>query len=74
MVWITEDLVLKVCWEVRRWGKQSQIEHNGQTYVPPHLSKDQNIHVQAGDKICVSTLGRGYESALSEILSWFKRM
>ncbi|GIT07148.1 MAG: hypothetical protein CM1200mP30_07780 [Pseudomonadota bacterium] len=27
-----------------------QIEQNGQTYVPPHLSKDQNIHVQAGDK------------------------
>ena len=42
-----------------------QIEHNGQTYVPPHLSKDQNIHVQAGDTICVSTPGGGgYESAL----------
>ena len=42
-----------------------QIEHNGQTYVPPHLSKDQNIHVQAGDTICGSTPGGGgYESAL----------
>ena len=42
-----------------------QIEHHGKTYVPPHLSKDQNIHVQAGDKICVSTPGGGgYESAL----------
>ena len=42
-----------------------QIEHNGQTYVPPHLSKDQNIHVQAGDTICVSTPGGGgYEGAL----------
>ena len=42
-----------------------QIEHNGQTYVPPHLSKDQNIHVQAGDTICVSPPGGGgYESAL----------
>jgi len=42
-----------------------QIEHKGQTYVPPHLSKDQNIHVQAGDTICVSTPGGGgYESSL----------
>ena len=42
-----------------------QIEHNGQKYVPPHLSKDQNIHVQAGDTICVSTPGGGgYESSL----------
>ena len=42
-----------------------QIEHDGQTYVPPHLSKDQNIHVQAGDTICVSTPGGGgYESSL----------
>ena len=42
-----------------------QIEHNGHTYIPPHLSKDQNIHVQAGDTICVSTPGGGgYESAL----------
>ncbi len=42
-----------------------QIEHNGQTYVPPHLSKDQNIHVQAGDTICVSTPGGGgYENSL----------
>ena len=42
-----------------------QIEHNRQTYIPPHLSKDQNIHVQTGDTICVSTPGGGgYESAL----------
>ena len=42
-----------------------QIEHNGHSYIPPHLSKDQNIHVQAGDTICVSTPGGGgYESAL----------
>ena len=42
-----------------------QIEHNRQTYIPPHLSKDQNIHVQAGDTIWVSTPGGGgYESAL----------
>ena len=42
-----------------------QIEHNGHTYIPPHLSKDQNIHVQAGDTIWVSTPGGGgYESAL----------
>ena len=45
-----------------------QIEHNGHTYIPPHLSKDQNIHVQAGDTICVSTPGGGgYESALQRI-------
>ena len=42
-----------------------QIEHNGHSYIPPHLSKDQNIHVQAGDTIWVSTPGGGgYESAL----------
>ena len=42
-----------------------QIEHNGHSYIPPHLSKDQNIHVHAGDTICVSTPGGGgYESAL----------
>ncbi len=42
-----------------------QIEHNGHTYIPPHLSKDQNIHVQAGDTIWVSTPGGGgYKSAL----------
>ena len=42
-----------------------QIEHNEQKYVPPHLSKDQNIHVQTGDTICVSTPGGGgYEGAL----------
>ena len=45
-----------------------QIEHNGHSYIPPHLSKDQNIHVHAGDTICVSTPGGGgYESALQRI-------
>ena len=45
-----------------------QIEHNGHSYIPPHLSKDQNIHVQAGDTIRVSTPGGGgYESALQRI-------
>ena len=45
-----------------------QIEHNGHSYIPPHLSKDQNIHVQAGDTIWVSTPGGGgYESALQRI-------
>ena len=40
-----------------------RIEHNGQTYIPPHLSKDQNILVQAGDTIRVSTPGGGgYEN------------
>ena len=40
-----------------------RIEQNGQTYIPPHLSKDQNILVQAGDTIRVSTPGGGgYEN------------
>ena len=41
------------------------IERHGETYIPPHLSKDQNILVQASDIICVSTPGGGgYENPL----------
>ena len=29
------------------------------TYVPPHLSKDQDIEIEAGDVIAVSTPGGG---------------
>ncbi len=36
-----------------------RIERNGETYVPPHLSKDQGIHVSPGDTIRVSTPGGG---------------
>ena len=55
-----------------------RIEQNGQTYIPPHLSKDQNILVQAGDTIRVSTPGGGgYEnpSLRDQELVWqdFKR-
>ena len=40
-----------------------QVEQNGETYIPPHLSKDQNILVQTGDTIRVSTPGGGgYEN------------
>ena len=35
------------------------IERNGQTYIPPHLSKDQNILIEEGDTIRVSTPGGG---------------
>ena len=34
-----------------------RIERGGETYVPPHLSKDQDIQLQPGDRICVSTPG-----------------
>ncbi len=37
-----------------------RIERDGQPdYIPPHLSKDQDIHVGAGDRIHVSTPGGG---------------
>ena len=40
-----------------------RVEQNGKPYIPEHLSKDQNILVQAGDTICVSTPGGGgYEN------------
>ncbi|MEO8526003.1 MAG: hydantoinase B/oxoprolinase family protein, partial [Caldimonas sp.] len=32
---------------------------NGVSYVPPHLSKDQDIEIHAGDVIAVSTPGGG---------------
>ncbi|MBS0444954.1 MAG: hydantoinase B/oxoprolinase family protein [Proteobacteria bacterium] len=35
------------------------IVRNGQTHVPEHLSKDQDIAIGAGDLICVSTPGGG---------------
>ena len=35
------------------------IERNGETYIPPHLSKDQNIIIEEGDTIRVSTPGGG---------------
>jgi N-methylhydantoinase B len=36
-----------------------EIIRNGVSYVPPHLSKDQDIEIQAGDVIAVSTPGGG---------------
>ncbi len=36
-----------------------QIIRNGVSYVPEHLSKDQDIAITAGDEICVSTPGGG---------------
>ena len=35
------------------------IERNVETYIPPHLSKDQNILIEEGDTIRVSTPGGG---------------
>ena len=44
---------------------QVHVERNAETYIPPHLSKDQNILVEVGNTIHVSTPGGGgYESAL----------
>ncbi len=40
-----------------------QVEQNGEPYIPAHLSKDQNILVQTGDTIRISTPGGGgYEN------------
>ncbi len=36
-----------------------RVIRNGVTYVPPHLSKDQDIEIHAGDVIAVSTPGGG---------------
>ena len=36
-----------------------RIESHGDTYIPPHLSKDQNIMISEGDTIRVSTPGGG---------------
>ncbi|WP_119422384.1 hydantoinase B/oxoprolinase family protein [Desertibaculum subflavum] len=35
------------------------VVQGGKAYVPPHLSKDQDIRIQAGDRVCVSTPGGG---------------
>ena len=35
------------------------VERDGDTYIPPHLSKDQNIIVEVGNTIHVSTPGGG---------------
>ncbi|MCW5774024.1 MAG: hydantoinase B/oxoprolinase family protein [Rhodospirillaceae bacterium] len=35
------------------------VEHAGKAYIPPHLSKDQDIQVAAGDSITVMTPGGG---------------
>jgi N-methylhydantoinase B len=35
------------------------VEIGGQAYVPPHLSKDQDIAIAAGDRVTVSTPGGG---------------
>ncbi len=43
-------------------GKANQVEIRRQgeeVYIPPHLSKDQNIHISKGDSIFVSTPGGG---------------
>ncbi len=36
-----------------------RVERNGEIYIPPHLSKDQDIEVAEGDLIHVSTPGGG---------------
>lgn len=36
-----------------------RIERDGEAYVPPHLSKDQDIEIRAGDVIDVATPGGG---------------
>ena len=38
---------------------QVHVERDAEIYIPPHLSKDQNIHVEAGNTIHVSTPGGG---------------
>ena len=35
------------------------IERKGETYIPPHLSKDQNVLIEEGDTVPVSTPGGG---------------
>ena len=36
-----------------------RVHHNGEVYIPDHLSKDQNIRVQAGYRVEVMTPGGG---------------
>ena len=38
---------------------QVRIERSNETYIPPHLSKDQGIPIEVGDTIRVSTPGGG---------------
>ncbi|MDP6705875.1 MAG: hydantoinase B/oxoprolinase family protein [Alphaproteobacteria bacterium] len=38
---------------------QVRVHRRGETYVPPHLSKDQDIEVGAGDRVEVATPGGG---------------
>jgi N-methylhydantoinase B len=40
-------------------NKVTVIRKDGSTYVPPHLSKDQDIHLDEGDVVAVSTPGGG---------------
>ena len=35
------------------------VERGGETYIPPHLSKDQDIHIAEGDWVSVCTPGGG---------------
>jgi N-methylhydantoinase B len=35
------------------------LRKDGSTYTPPHLSKDQDIHLAEGDVVAVSTPGGG---------------
>ena len=36
-----------------------RVTRNGKTHIPPHLSKEQDIHISAGDRVRVSTPGGG---------------
>lgn len=36
-----------------------RVHRNGETFIPPHLSKDQNIEIRAGDRVEVMTPGGG---------------
>jgi N-methylhydantoinase B len=35
------------------------VVQDGRTYIPPHLSKDQDIHIAPGDRVTVATPGGG---------------
>ncbi|MEL6640927.1 MAG: hydantoinase B/oxoprolinase family protein, partial [Pseudomonadota bacterium] len=36
-----------------------EIKRGGETYIPEHLSKEQDIALQPGDRVCVKTPGGG---------------
>ena len=36
-----------------------RVNRNGQAHVPPHLSKEQDLRIGAGDRVRVSTPGGG---------------